>query len=143
MSLVKKAGKPPPHDVNVVCGFRFDGDITAGGPILCLHQHVRGLVQMEFRLISRFDQIGVTFPVGVAHKEFPACLADMPVALRETADIDAIARHYRMARIGKFSSHHNSFPVNSFQSSHSLRHTSRMRSSRKHMTFASDPTDPV
>ena len=37
----------------------------------------------------------------------------------------------------------NSFPVNSFQSSHSLRHTSRMRSMRKHITLASSPTEPV
>ena len=140
---MKKLGSPPTHDVNVVCWLGLDGDITAGGHVLRLYQHVRGLVQMEFRLISRFGQIGVTFPVGVAHKEFPARLADMPVTLRETADIDAPVSRYLMGRIGKFSSHHNSFPVKSFQPSHSLRHTSRIRSMRKHMTFASDPTDPV
>ena len=38
---------------------------------------------------------------------------------------------------------HSSFPVKSFHPFHSLRHTSRIRSMRKHMTFASDPTDPV
>lgn len=38
---------------------------------------------------------------------------------------------------------HSSFPVKSFHPFHSLRHTSRMRSMRKHMTFASDPNAPV
>lgn len=38
---------------------------------------------------------------------------------------------------------HSSFPVKSFHPFHSLRHTSRMRSMRKHMTFASSPTAPV
>ena len=38
---------------------------------------------------------------------------------------------------------HSSFPVKSFQPFHSLRHTSRIRSMRKHMTFASSPTAPV
>lgn len=82
---MKKAGKPPPHDVNVVCWLGLDGDITAGGLVLRLYQHARGLIQMEFRLIHGFTQYGVTGPVGVAHEEFAARLADMPVTLRETA----------------------------------------------------------
>lgn len=44
-----------------------------------------GLVQMEFRLIHCLVQYGATGPVGVAHEEFAARLADMPVTLRETA----------------------------------------------------------
>ena len=49
----------------------------------------------------------------------------------------------RRLRVKIPDSHSNSFPVKSFQSSHSLRHTSRMRSSRKHITLASSPTAPV
>ena len=48
---------------------------------------------MEFRLIRHLVQIGVAFPVGVAHEEYAARLADMPATLRETADIDALVRH--------------------------------------------------
>lgn len=143
MSLVKKAGSPPP-DVNVVCWFRLDGDITAGGLVLRLQQHARGLGQMEFRLIRRLAQEGVAVPVVVAHEESAAHLADMPVTLRETGDtIDGIRNRHHRVRIGKFPSHPNSFPVKSFQPSHSLRHTSRMRSSRKHMTLASAANAPV
>ena len=40
---------------------------------------------MEFRLIHCLVQYGATGPVGVAHEEFAARLADMPVTLRETA----------------------------------------------------------
>lgn len=40
---------------------------------------------MEVRFIHGFIQYGVTGPVGVAHEEFAARLADMPVTLRETA----------------------------------------------------------
>lgn len=36
---------------------------------------------MEFRGVLRFVQIDAFIPVGVAHEEFPACLADMPVTL--------------------------------------------------------------
>ena len=141
MLAVKKPGSPPP-DENVVCGFRFDGDITAGGLVLRLHQHARGLIQMEFRFIHGFTQYGARVPAGIAHEEFAARLADMPVPLRETAETRNGIRQY-MVRIGKFPSHSNSFPVNSFQPSHSLRHTSRIRSMRKHITFASSPTEPV
>lgn len=142
MLAVKKAGSPPP-DENVVCGFRFDGDITAGGLVLRLHQHSRGLIQMEYGVIRGLVQYYVgLYPPVVAHEESAACLADMPVALLESAYLANAIRYHRV-RIGKFTSHSNSFPVKSFQSSHSLRHTSRMRSMRKHITFESSPTDPV
>ena len=138
---MKKLGSPP-TDENVVCWLGLDGDITAGGPVLRLQQHVRGLVQMEFRFILRLAQVGVFFPVVVAHEEEAALLADVPVTLRETADLGHVIHEHRV-RIGKFPSHSNSFPVKSFQPSHSLRHTSRMRSMRKHITFASSSVLPV
>lgn len=96
---------------------------------------------MEFRLIRRFAQIGVTFPVDVAHEEDAARLADMPVALRETADLDTGIRQNGI-RIGEFSSHYNSFPVNGVQPLTVFRQISRGLSTRKNIELASAAAVP-
>lgn len=96
---------------------------------------------MEFRLIHCLAQCGETVPAGVAHEEFAARLADMPVTLRETAE-PRNGIHQRRVRIGKFSSHSNSFPVKSFQLSMVFRQISRGLSTRKNIELASAAAVP-
>ena len=96
---------------------------------------------MEFRFVRRLIHDGEMGPVGVAHEEVAARLADMPVTLRETAETHNGIRQRRL-RIGKFPSHSNSSPVKSFQPSMIFRQISRGLSTRKNIELASAAAVP-